>query len=503
VGLLLAFGVNLGVFAATYDQQARVDAQLTLGADVVASAPAGALRAHRLEQRIAQVPGVAGTTALDHSYAYVGPDLQDTFGVDAATLTSGTTLRDSYFIGGTAQHLLAELRAHRDGILVSKETVTDYSLNIGDLLKLRVLDHATGQLRVTPFHVVGIVQEFPSAPRDSFMVTNLDYLLASTHDPGANVVFAKTHGDAAAVARRVAEVARPAGASVKDITTQTAQTVSSITTVDMSGIAKIEEAFAVILAAAAMALFVVLGLAERKHEFATMASIRQLRPRDQRISLERGRDRARGWARAGRAARLAAGGDARRHVATRVRPSARPSRRAVVLPRGPRDGRGARRTADDGCRRSPPPAPAARPDPARAIGPDSPSKISLNGIASGVSEVKRRELQGMGRVITACVAVLLGTLAFSSIAGAITYGSPDGGGHPEVGALLAPVAYSDGTWETCSGTLISPTVFLTAAHCDQGVSRVAVTFESSYVAGSGKTYWGTWHADPRFSRGAE
>ena len=273
VGLLLAFGVNLGVFASTYDQQARVDAQLTLGADVVASAPAEALKAHALEQKIAHVQGVAGTTALDHSYAYVGPDLQDTFGVNASTVTSGTTLRDSYFIGGTANHLLAELRAHRDGILVSKETVTDYSLNIGDLLKLRVLDHATGRLRVTPFHVVGIVQEFPSAPRDSFMVTNLDYLLSVTHDPGPNVVFAKTHGDAAAVAKRVGAVARPAGASVKDITTQTAQTVSSITTVDMSGIAKIEEAFVVILAAAAMALFVVLGLAERKHEFATMASI--------------------------------------------------------------------------------------------------------------------------------------------------------------------------------------------------------------------------------------
>ena len=44
LGLLLAFGVNLGIFAATYDQQARVDAQLTLGADVVAT---GAVRRHR------------------------------------------------------------------------------------------------------------------------------------------------------------------------------------------------------------------------------------------------------------------------------------------------------------------------------------------------------------------------------------------------------------------------------------------------------------------------
>jgi V8-like Glu-specific endopeptidase len=62
--------------------------------------------------------------------------------------------------------------------------------------------------------------------------------------------------------------------------------------------------------------------------------------------------------------------------------------------------------------------------------------------------------------------------------------------------MLAPQAYSDGTWAACSGTLISPTVFLTAAHCDLEVSRVAVTFDSTYDPASGTTYWGTWHADP-------
>jgi secreted trypsin-like serine protease len=71
---------------------------------------------------------------------------------------------------------------------------------------------------------------------------------------------------------------------------------------------------------------------------------------------------------------------------------------------------------------------------------------------------------------------------------------------PEVGALLAPQAYSDGTWATCSGTLISPRGFLTAAHCDQDVSRVAVTFDSIYDPATGTTYRGTWHADPAYTQ---
>ena len=273
VGLLLAFGVSLAIFTATYDQQARVDAQLTLGADVVATAPPGAVARHGLVRRLSAIPGVAGLSAVDHSYAYVGPDLQDTFGVSPMTLTQGTTLRNSYFLGGSAAQMLDRLRSTPDGILVSKETITDYSLNIGDLLRLRVLDHRTGKFRVTPFHVVGIVQEFPSAPKDSFMVANLAYLRKVTHDPGPNVVFVRSTGDPSSVARRVLAETAPFGVSVKDINAQTAQTVSSITTVDLRGISRIEEGFVLVLAAAAIALFVAVALAERRQELATMAAL--------------------------------------------------------------------------------------------------------------------------------------------------------------------------------------------------------------------------------------
>jgi V8-like Glu-specific endopeptidase len=102
----------------------------------------------------------------------------------------------------------------------------------------------------------------------------------------------------------------------------------------------------------------------------------------------------------------------------------------------------------------------------------------------------------MKKVLAAACAV--GAAAITGAAFAITNGGPDGNGHPNVGALLAPQAFSDGTWVECSGTLISPTVFLTAAHCDEGLGAVTVTFASDYKAGVSKTYSGTWHADPRY-----
>jgi putative ABC transport system permease protein len=272
VGLLLAFGVDLGLFTATYDQQANVDAQLTLGADITATAPPGAVAARGVTARIRAVPGVGGATPVDHSYAYVGPDLQDTYGIDPNTITTATTLRDSYFLGGTVADVLGRLRARPDGILVSKETINDYSLRLGDLLRLRILDHATGQFRIVPFHVVGIVQEFPAAPRDSFMVANLSYLTAAEHAGGANEVFARS-GDPAPTAARVAAATAADGVAVKNIAQQSAQTVSSITTVDLRGIKDIEELFTIALAAAAMGLFVALAVIERRHEFATMAAL--------------------------------------------------------------------------------------------------------------------------------------------------------------------------------------------------------------------------------------
>ena len=102
----------------------------------------------------------------------------------------------------------------------------------------------------------------------------------------------------------------------------------------------------------------------------------------------------------------------------------------------------------------------------------------------------------MRRLITAAAAVA--ALVCATPAAAITDGAPDADRHPNVGGLVAPTAYSDGTWLYCSGTLISPTVFLTAAHCgDADSERVRVTFDTAYQDGD-RVYAGTFHRDPLY-----
>src|SRR4028119_1067858 len=88
-------------------------------------------------------------------------------------------------------------------------------------------------------------------------------------------------------------------------------------------------------------------------------------------------------------------------------------------------------------------------------------------------------------------------LLCAGAASAITSGQPDGNAHPNVGGLVNDTQYSDGTWIYCSGTLISPTVFLTAAHCADDGARVGVTFDTDYEAGD-KVYYGTFSADPAY-----
>ncbi|MBK5288891.1 MAG: trypsin-like serine protease [Acidimicrobiia bacterium] len=83
-------------------------------------------------------------------------------------------------------------------------------------------------------------------------------------------------------------------------------------------------------------------------------------------------------------------------------------------------------------------------------------------------------------------------------AGAIVYGGPDGDAHPNVGSLV--FSLPDVTLQVCSGTLIAPRVFLTAAHCLYGLESVpfTVTFDHT-ISASSRMYAGHGIVHPLYT----
>jgi putative ABC transport system permease protein len=276
--LAIVFASSTAIFDATYRQQARVDALLTNGADVTVTESGGAVAPPSLAATIARVPGVSSVEPLQHRFAYVGADLQDLYGVRPATVTDATRLQDAYFSGGTARELISALARQPDAILVSAETVRDFQLNPGDLLRLRLQDGRTGQLITVPFHYAGIVKEFPTAPRDSFFVTNASYVAERTGTPAVGEFLVSTDGTAPpVVAARLRSLLGPT-VGITDIVTSRRIIASTLTAVDLSGLTKVELSFALALAVSATALLLTLGFAERRRTFA-LARVLGAQPR--------------------------------------------------------------------------------------------------------------------------------------------------------------------------------------------------------------------------------
>ncbi len=104
------------------------------------------------------------------------------------------------------------------------------------------------------------------------------------------------------------------------------------------------------------------------------------------------------------------------------------------------------------------------------------------------------------------VLLVVAVLAVSLIGGAsaITYGQPDGNLHPNVGAMIRLRPSDNQLRIVCSGSLISPTVFLTASHCTSfvestGQTDIWVTFDSSFTSKS-KLLHGTMHTNPLYNQ---
>jgi V8-like Glu-specific endopeptidase len=87
------------------------------------------------------------------------------------------------------------------------------------------------------------------------------------------------------------------------------------------------------------------------------------------------------------------------------------------------------------------------------------------------------------KLTTALLSALALVLATVGAAHAVTDGELDGEGHPHVGLMIAQDGKGNPLWR-CSGTLISPTLFLTAGHCTESPAKhVEIWFDADVESG--------------------
>ena len=182
VALTAAFAASTAVFNSTYRQQAEVDARLTNGADVTVTESPGA----RVGRR-------GGGARSRRSRACAASSRSST-----ASPTSAPTSRTSTACARTrsappassrtrgsraarAAQLMATARsAARTPCSSAPRPSRTSSCTPATCSACGSRTGARSSFKTVPFHYAGVAKEFPTAPTDSFLVANADYVARAT-----------------------------------------------------------------------------------------------------------------------------------------------------------------------------------------------------------------------------------------------------------------------------------------------------------------------------------
>jgi putative ABC transport system permease protein len=281
VGLVVAFGASLAMFSATYDSAKAADARFLVGADLRITPSALSPRPHpaafAADLKVEGVSAVTPVVFRLESAVVLGVDTQDVkalAAIDPEGFHRVAALSDSVFPGGSAAAALAALRAHPDGVLVQTRTAQDLSLSPGDPIRV-VLARGTKHQTQTTLRMAGAFDRFPGFPAGVDLVANLGFYASTVGTGGVDFFLADAaDGTQAGVARSAGAlrsgpgrqdpllVETPANALDKD--------QSSLTALNIHGLLNLDSLFTLAMSAAAVAIFVLGLMLQRRREYVTL-----------------------------------------------------------------------------------------------------------------------------------------------------------------------------------------------------------------------------------------
>jgi hypothetical protein len=186
LGLIVAFGTGLALFAATYDAAKDADTRFTLGSDiritpsVLATDRPGADDASAfLVRGVAAVSPVVFEVENAVMIGRHNQQRENLAAIDPSTFSAVAPLPDQVFVEGTAADALAALAADPRGVLVDEGTADDLTVDVGDRVGI-ILALGTKREIQDRFRVAGLFERFPGMSEGANLVANLDRYRAVT-----------------------------------------------------------------------------------------------------------------------------------------------------------------------------------------------------------------------------------------------------------------------------------------------------------------------------------
>ncbi|MDQ2939298.1 MAG: DUF11 domain-containing protein, partial [Actinomycetota bacterium] len=203
VGLVVAFGIGLAIFAASYDDGKAADSRFAVGSDirvtpsVLNPRPAPPAFASKLK-----VQGVSAVTPvvfkLENSVLIgrYNQGIADLTAIEPASFKRVGALSDSFFADQSAAGAMAALQADPRGLLVDTQTAGDLEIASGDRVQV-LLARGTKQQKLKTFRVVGLFDRFPGFPEGVNLVANLSRYEVATGLKRTDFFLARTseHSD--------------------------------------------------------------------------------------------------------------------------------------------------------------------------------------------------------------------------------------------------------------------------------------------------------------------
>jgi putative ABC transport system permease protein len=281
VGLVIAFGVSLAIFTASYDAAKAADSELVVGSDLRVSPSPLSERPHppSFASRL-EVPGVEAVTPvafkLENSvlYAPFNQDVKDLAAIDPESFERVAALSDSLFIDRSAADVMAALKRDPRGLLVDSLTADDLTIERGTRVEV-LLARATNKQVLKSFRVIGIFDNFPGFPQGTHLVANLDYIRQATGSNHADFFLARAADDshdglAAAVAAIESASGERDPLGIETTETALDKDQSSLTALNVHGLLDLDYIYTLSMAATAIAIFVFGLMLHRRREYITL-----------------------------------------------------------------------------------------------------------------------------------------------------------------------------------------------------------------------------------------